>query len=208
VLVRKRLVVPVVASRIIGLRGARVGYIRLTSFTTGSGDAVRARTVRILRSHPRGLVLDLRGNGGGSVAGAYAIASLFLPKGATVLRMEGRHFPATTYRTRVAPIAPRLPVVVLVDHASASASEILAAALRDHRRAMIVGERTFGKAVVQDRRPLAGGAALHLTVARYYTPSGADLNHRGVAPDVRASDPLRTARDEALDLAADIARDS
>src|SRR6266545_1290719 len=109
----------------------------------------------------------------------------------------GQHEPHEVFRA-VGGVATRLPVVVLVDRYSASSAEIVAAALRDHHRATVVGERTFGKALVQSIDPLDNGAALELTIARYYTPSGADISNVGVAPQIRAHDDRRTPEDEAL----------
>ena len=205
-LTRRKIVVPVVAAKMLTRAGQRVGYLRLTSFTNGSADTVARQLRRLRAARVDRMVIDLRGNGGGSVRDAYRIAGHLLPRGSTVLRMQGLHYPAVTYSTRTHPIVPTIPLVVLVDRASASASEILTAALRDNGRATVVGERTFGKAVVQDRRPLPGGAALSLTVARYLTPSGSDLNHRGLTPDRIARDIATTKIDEALELAATIAR--
>jgi carboxyl-terminal processing protease len=114
-----------------------------------------------------------------------------------VVSVVGRHEPRQTFRA-VGGFATRLPVVVLVDRYSASSSEIVAAALRDNHRATVVGERTFGKALVQSIDPLENGAALELTVARYYTPSGQDISNVGVVPQIRAVDERRTPADEAL----------
>jgi carboxyl-terminal processing protease len=101
-------------------------------------------------------------------------------------------------------VATKLPVVVLVDHYTASSAEIVAAALRDNHRATVVGDRTFGKALVQAFDPLANGAALELTVARYRTPAGADLSGIGLAPQIRAVDRPRTKQDEALLMALQV----
>jgi carboxyl-terminal processing protease len=111
---------------------------------------------------------------------------------------EGRHSPRRTHRTDGRPAAGELPLVVLVDRGSASASEIVAGALRDAGRARLVGERTFGKALVQVTKPLRDGGALKLTTARYLTPDGFDLAKRGLPPHVNAVDDPATAPDEAL----------
>ena len=121
------------------------------------------------------------------------MSSLFLDRG-VVVSLVGRHEPHEVFRA-IGGVATRLPVVVLVDRYSASSAEIVAAALRDHHRATVVGERTFGKALVQSIDPLDNGAALELTIARYYTPSGEDISNVGVA---RRSTP-RTTRGRASD---------
>ena len=141
-------------------------------------------------------MLDLRENPGGLIEQAVAVSSLFLDRG-VVVSLLGRHEPHEVYRA-VGGTATHLPVVVLVDRYSASSSEIVAAALRDHHRATLVGERTFGKALVQSIDPLDNGAALELTIARYYTPSGEDISNVGVVPQIHAVDDPRTSSDDAL----------
>jgi carboxyl-terminal processing protease len=141
-------------------------------------------------------VLDLRQNPGGLLDEAVAVSSLFLARG-VVVSLAGRHEPREVFRA-VGGVATREPVVVLVDRFSASSAEIVAAALRDHHRATLVGERTFGKALVQSIDPLHNGAALELTIARYFTPSGSDISNVGVAPQIHAVDEERTPDDEAL----------
>ena len=116
---------------------------------------------------------------------------------ATSSRSAALHAPERTYQARRG-VATRLPLVVLVDRGTASSAEVVAAALRDDHRAEIVGTRTYGKALVQSVDPLEDGGALELTVAHYYTPSGADISGTGVRPDVRASDRRGTPADEAL----------
>ena len=151
---------------------------------------------RLERQGASGSVLDLRQNPGGLLDQAVAVSSLFLDRG-VVVSLAGRHEPRRVLRA-VGGVATRLPLVVLVDRFSASSAEIVAAALRDHHRATLIGERTFGKAVVQTIDVLHNGAALELTIARYYTPSGADISHVGVVPQIHAVDNDRTPQDEAL----------
>jgi carboxyl-terminal processing protease len=151
---------------------------------------------RLERQGARGFVLDLRQNPGGLLEEAVAVSSLFLDRG-VVVSLAGRHEPREVFRA-VGGVATRQPLVVLVDRFSASSAEIVAAALRDHHRATLVGERTFGKALVQSIDPLHNGAALELTIARYFTPSGTDISNIGVAPQIHAVDDWRTTQDEAL----------
>jgi carboxyl-terminal processing protease len=187
---------PAVHSRLLSYAGRRWGHVRLSGFRIGA-SVVLGREIRMLERHgAAGIVLDLRQNPGGLLDQAVAVSSLFLDRG-VVVSLVGRHEPREVFRT-VGGLATRLPLVVLVDRYSASAAEIVAAALRDHNRATIVGERTFGKALVQSIDPLGNGAALELTIARYYTPSGGDISNVGVAPQIVARDNPATLQDEAL----------
>jgi len=170
--------------------------VRLSAFRSGAAMVLSLELRRLQRLGAQGFVLDLRQNPGGLLDQAVAVASLFVEHG-IVVSLVSRHEPRAVFRAAGA-VATRLPVVVLVDRFSASSSEIVAAALRDHHRATVVGERTFGKALVQSIDPLGGGAALELTIARYFTPSGRDISNVGIAPQIRARDNPRTTTDEAL----------
>lgn len=197
-LTRARIRVPSVASRMETVGDEKVGYIRLGQFTRGSAEALRDAITSLRDKGASALVLDLRGDPGGLVTEAVAVTGAFLPKGAEVFVTEGLHSPREVYRTDTDPVAGDLPVVVLTDRGSASASEIVAGALRDADRATLVGQRTFGKALVQSTVLLRDGGALKLTTARYLTPSGFDLAKRGLAPDVKIADDPATAPDEVL----------
>jgi carboxyl-terminal processing protease len=187
---------PVVEARLLDYAGRRWGHVRLSGFRVGAA-VVLGRELRLLdRQGAQGFVLDLRQNPGGLLDQAVAVSSLFLRRG-VVVTLVGRHQPHEVFRT-TGGIATKKPLVVLVDRYSASSAEIVAAALRDHRRATLVGERTFGKALVQSIDPLDNGAALELTIARYYTPSGADISNVGVVPAVHAVDDPQTSNDDAL----------
>jgi carboxyl-terminal processing protease len=155
------------------------GYVRLEEFSDGSPKELEKAIRDVEGRGARQLVLDLRGNPGGSVTAAVEIASLFLPKDATVLRAIGRK--KTGYEdvtVRKAGDFRQLPLVVLVDGGSASASELLAGALQDHDRALVLGRRTFGKALMQTSLPLPNGDMLWLTTARIATPSGRVIQRR------------------------------
>jgi carboxyl-terminal processing protease len=183
-----------------------VGYVYLEHFNDGVGDQVRARVTRLRDAGARALVLDLRGDGGGLVREALKVASAFLPNGSPVVTTSGAHSDTRTLRTSGDPVAGDLPLVVLVDRNSASASEIVSGALRDAKRGELVGERTFGKALVQSTIPLRNGGALKLTTQRYLTPSGFDLAHRGLPPAVHVVDDPHTPKvDEALQKALAVA---
>ena len=154
-----------------------IGYVRLEQFLHQASAEVRAGIDSLGAGGPlRGLVLDLRGNPGGLLEQAVEIVGLFVPARTPVVSTRGRAAStARGYATRAEPLAPELPVVVLVDGASASASEIVAGALQDHDRAVVVGETTFGKGLVQVVRPMPYGTALKLTVSRYFIPSGRSI---------------------------------
>jgi carboxyl-terminal processing protease len=207
---RARISVPVVQSKIANAGGRRAGYIALSTFGPRTahvevGDAIR----RLKRRKAKGIVLDLRGNGGGLVSEAQLIASMFLGDG-KIVTTRGRAVKAQTLFAVGHPIAGSLPTVVLVDRGTASASEIVAGALQDRRRATLVGTRTFGKGVFQEVMPLDNGGALDLTVGQYFLPSGRNLGGAGtkpgsgIRPDVQAQDDPATPRDEALDKALDV----
>lgn len=187
---------PVVDARLLSYAGMRWGVVRLSAFRSGAALVLSRELRRLERLGAQGFVLDLRHNPGGLLDQAVAVASLFLDHG-IVVSLVSRHEPRAVFRA-AGGAATRLPLVVLVDRFSASSSEIVAAALRDHHRAAVVGEHTFGKALVQSIDPLGGGAALELTIARYYTPSGQDISNVGVRPQLRAVDDPRTPTDEAL----------
>ncbi len=180
---------PVVASTVRTVHGVKLGVIALATFSPGAHGEVREAVERVLRKGARGIVLDLRANGGGLVEEARLIASIFIEKG-TIVSTRGRTQPNQTLMAAGDAIPASIPLVVLVDHNTASASEIVAAALQDHHRATVVGTRTFGKGVFQEEEPLSNGGALDITVGEYFTPNGRNLGGGGVkqgagiAPDV------------------------
>ncbi|MEQ8833415.1 MAG: S41 family peptidase [Miltoncostaeaceae bacterium] len=201
-LTRSRVRIPPVRSRVIERRQERVGYLKLDRFTRGAAEALRERADDLLAEDVDGLVLDLRQDPGGLVNEAVGVAAVFLPEGSAVVTTEGRAQPRRTLRTSADPVGDgEVPLVVLVDRNSASSAEIVAGALRDGDRARLVGEPTFGKALVQSTWLLRDGGALRLTTARYLTPDGFDLAERGLPPDVRSVDDPDTPADEALDAA-------
>lgn len=150
-----------------------IGYIILDSFTENCAREVRLALVDLKNRGARGFILDLRGNGGGSMAEAIDIAGLFVPKGTTVVSTKGKMTQASqTYKTRREPLDANMPLVVLVDGQSASSSEIVAGAIQDLDRGVIMGRRTYGKGLVQAVRELPYNASLKVTTSKYYTPSG------------------------------------
>lgn len=168
-----------------------IGYVDLSQYTEHTAEELRAAIFSLMKQGATSLVLDLRGNGGGVVSEAVKIVNFFLPKGKEVLSMRGKgQLVNQTYRTEAEPIAPRLPLVVLVDYGTASAAEITAGALQDYDRAVIIGERTFGKGLVQQPLALPHSAMAKVTVAKYYIPSGRclqayDFKHRNAAGQPR-----------------------
>ena len=161
-----------------------IGYVGLTTFSEKSYPEVRAGVEELIKDGAKSLILDLRGNGGGLVESAVEILGMFLPKGTTVLTTRGKGvMNEKIYRTSVNPVDTKIPLVVLVDGNSASASEIVTGALQDLDRAVVIGNRSFGKGLVQSTRELPYDGLLKVTVAKYYIPSGRliqaiDYSHR------------------------------
>lgn len=160
------------------------GYIQLTDFTPDAGKEVRQALISLKEKGIKNLILDLRGNPGGLLQEAVNICNLFLPKGVTVVETKGKikeH--NVTYKTLNPPVDLEIPVIVLIDRGSASASEIVAGTLQDYDRAIVLGEKSFGKGLVQINRDLSYNSKLKITTAKYYTPSGRciqvlDYTHR------------------------------
>ena len=147
-------------------------------------------------------MFDLRGNGGGLLSEAVLVSSIFIEDG-EIVSVRGRHRPERTQDAEGDAINEKIPVVTLVDGGSASASEIVTGALRDRKRAKVVGTRTFGKGLVQEIQPLSNGGVLDITVANYYLPGGETISTKGIKPEIRAVDDPDTDRDEALPVAVD-----
>jgi len=170
---------PVVASSIHTVHGVKLGYVELATFSPGAHAEVREAVEHELHEGAQGIVLDLRDNGGGLVEEAQLIASIFIPKG-TIVTTRGRTVPTETLTATGDAISTSIPVVVLVDANTASASEIVTSALQDHHRATVVGTHTFGKGVFQEEEPLSNGGALDITVGEYFTPNGRNLGGGGI----------------------------
>jgi len=170
---------PVVASATKTVHAVKLGIVALATFSLGAHGEVQEAVERELHAGVRGLVFDLRANGGGLVEEAQLIASIFISKG-TIVTTRGRSQPTQVLLATGGAIAPSIPMVVLVDSGTASASEIVTAALQDHHRATVVGTHTFGKGVFQQEEPLSNGGALEITVGEYFTPSGRNLGGGGV----------------------------
>lgn len=183
-LTRRAISLPTVYSRMLP---NHVAYLDIEEFGQNTGAQTQTQFNRLLAQHPRGLVLDLRDNPGGEVVQALKVANLFVPKGPVVTLKYKNPKKDVTYRSQGP--GTRLPIVVLVNGETASAAEILSAAIQERQGGQLVGTRTYGKGIVQQVIPLSGGASLKLTVARYYTPDGQYIEHVGLKPNVKAVEP-------------------
>jgi len=195
--------VPQVASKVVELEGVKYGVVALSQFGGGAHAEVYDAVRKAVKKGAKGLVLDLRANGGGLVTEAQLVTSGFLKDGA-IVTTRGRNVRERTLKATGDPVAADAPLVVLVDKNTASASEIVAGALQDRGRAKIVGTKTFGKGVFQEVIELSNGGALDITAGQYFTPSGRNLGGKGVKtgagikPDVAAQDDPKTKADEGL----------
>jgi carboxyl-terminal processing protease len=201
---RERIEVPLTRARMRERDGHKIGVVELMAFSEGAHAAL-ARDIKRLRAQgAEGIVLDLRGNPGGLLVEGVAVASIFIEDG-KIVSVRGRHRAERVHNAEGDAIVPaNVPVAVLVDGGSASASEIVTGALRDRHRATVVGTHTFGKGLVQEVEDLSNGGELKLTTAHYYLPDGETIiTHKGIKPQVRAKDDPKTDRDEALPVAVD-----
>jgi carboxyl-terminal processing protease len=200
---RAEVEIPVVRAEMRREDGRKIAHVRLAGFTSGAHGEVGEAVRRLLKEGAEGVVLDLRDNGGGLLNEAVMVSSVFIPDG-KIVSTKGRSRPTQVYEATGNAIDTDIPVVVLVNDRSASASEIVTGALQDRDRATVVGTRTFGKGVFQEIEPLSNGGALDITVGEYFLPSGRNLGGGGVSrgagvkPDVQAEDDPDTPRDEAL----------
>jgi carboxyl-terminal processing protease len=196
---RERIRVPAARSKLRRTEGHKLGVLQLAGFTSGAHGELTQEIRKRERSGAEGYVLDLRANGGGLLDEAVLVSSAFVPNG-VIVTTKGRKRPKRVFEA-TGDTVTRKPVVVLVDRGTASASEIVTAALHERLGSPVVGRRTFGKGVFGQIFDLSNGGALDLVVGNYYTPDGHNINHKGIEPDVAASDNPDTKRDEALDRA-------
>jgi carboxyl-terminal processing protease len=199
--VRESILVPSVESKMLE---GDIAYVRLLTFGDETTSDLRAVLKTLMAETPRGLILDLRGNGGGYLNTAVDVTSEFLEEGVVLTERFGDG-EEEVYRARSGGLATEIPMVVLIDAGSASASEIVAGALQDHERAILVGETTYGKGSVQDWVTLDGdGGAVRVTVARWYTPNDRQINEQGLKPDLEvpiSEEDVAAGRDPQLDRA-------
>lgn len=170
---------PVVASQMRNYHGVKLGWVYLATFSEGAHGEVYDAVHSLLKNGARGILLDLRANGGGLVSEAQLVASIFIAHG-VIVTTRGRTQPTIVLAAAGGAISAHIPLVVLVDHNTASASEIVTAALQDHKRATVVGTHTYGKGVFQELEPLSTGGAIKITVGEYFTPNGRNLGGSGV----------------------------
>jgi carboxyl-terminal processing protease len=183
-LVRQPIKVQSVHSRMLG-GDTPLAYARISIFSEPTGAQLREQLGPLLAQGARGVVLDLRGNPGGYLNSAVDVVSAFLKDGVVLYQARDAADPARrAYRTSGNPQAPDLPIVVLVDHGSASAAEIVAAALRDSQRGVLIGARTFGKGTAQELHTLSDSSQLRLTVSQWLTPAGHAIQGEGLQPDI------------------------
>lgn len=175
-----------------------LGYIRLFGFARGAGDQVHEEVQQMVADGIRGVVLDLRDNGGGLFQEAVGVASSFIEDGEIVTYRE-RSMDDIVYEAE-GDAFQDLPLVVLVNEGTASASEIVAGALQDRERAVLIGTTTYGKGSVQEVVPLTDSSALKLTIAAYLTPDGHDINGHGIDPDVKVDDVSSVQRARAVEI--------
>ena len=176
------------------------GYIRISAFQERTGSDLRKAISKLKRANDKknlkGLVLDLRNNPGGLLSAAVEVSDAFL-EGGVVVSIKGRDESNTmTHSAKGMDLLNEAPIVVLINGGSASASEIVAGALQDHKRAIVMGTQSFGKASVQTVVPLGNGSALKLTTARYYTPAGTSIQAKGIAPDIVLDDVKVSKKDD------------
>ncbi|MEM9774104.1 MAG: S41 family peptidase [Chloroflexota bacterium] len=177
-----QILVPSVFARML-IDAPEVGYIQLSRFSGETPDELEQALTDLQGAGATGLILDLRGNGGGLLDASVAVVDHFIEDG-LILRQESRSEGEKIYEATADSPAPEIPVVVLVDAGTASAAEIVAGALQDRGRAKLVGTKTFGKGSVQLVFDLSDGSSIHVTSARWYTPNGAQLDQQGLLPDI------------------------
>ncbi|MBI2524060.1 S41 family peptidase [Candidatus Peregrinibacteria bacterium] len=200
---REDIHVPSVEEELKNTEKGPIAYIAINQFGDGTVKEVTASIASAKKSGVRGLILDVRFNGGGYLDGAVALASLFLQQG-KVVSVKGRGDSLSHHYVTGRPALPDLPIVILVNQGSASAAEILAGALQDHKRATVIGTKSFGKGTVQEVIDLPEGSGLRLTTAHWLLPSGRNLAHEGIAPDIvidRSPEDIDAKRDPQLDAA-------
>ena len=181
-LTRATIEVPTVRYTLRQEGNRQVGYIRLREFSAHAAEQMERAIRKLNASEVDGFVLDLRGNPGGLLNASIEIARMWLDRGA-IVRTEDRKGGSELTKANKTALTNR-PLVVLVDGNSASASEILTGALKDNKRATVIGSKTFGKALVQSVHELADGSGVAITIAHYYTPNGTDINKKGITPDI------------------------
>lgn len=196
-LTRAEVTLPNISASVKAIGGKKLGYVRMLSFSEAAHAQLGREVEKVEKKGADGILLDLRHNPGGLLEEAVLSANIFLPEDEVVVRTRSRTQGDSVHKTPGDPISD-LPVVVLVDGGTASAAEILAAALADDAGVPVVGTRTYGKGLFQEERDLTNGGALKLSVGEFFTPDGVNLaQSHGIHPEVRAKDDQATPADEA-----------
>ncbi len=195
---RQRIEIPETSSRMIPDKGTKVGYVQLYQFGGYAARDVTQNVTALAAKGAQWFILDMRYNPGGLLTQAVDVTNIF-QKG-VVTSTKGLHSPLEVFEAND-PVVTSKPMVVLVNADSASAAEIVTGALKDHRRAEIIGTRTFGKGLVQTIVALGDGSSLKLTTAVYLTPNGTDINHKGIQPNIVVVNNPKTKKDEQLQAA-------
>lgn len=206
---RDDILIPSVTARILE-EDPDIGYIQLSRFSGESGNEVGQAIAMLQAEGAQQLILDLRHNGGGLLDAAVSVSDHFLQE-LPILFQETRSNEETTYYTTDETIAGDMPLVVLIDRATASASEIVAGALHDHDRAILIGSQTFGKGSVQLVYDLSDGSSVHVTSARWFTPEGHQIDQQGLEPDIvveLSQEDIDNGRDTVLERAVEYLQNS
>jgi carboxyl-terminal processing protease len=201
-LTRRQVEIPQVTGHMETINGKKVAYVRLAGFFPGAHGELRKEIENLYAQGAQGLVLDLRGNGGGLLTEGVLVSSIFVPSG-VIVSTHGRTQDTRTFDATGDPL-PRHPTVVLINGDTASASEIVTAALEQSGVAKVVGTTSFGKGTFQEVIPLKNGGALDLTVGQYLTRNGTSINNVGIPPQVKAKDNPSTKPDEGINKALQV----
>jgi carboxyl-terminal processing protease len=188
-LVRAEFEVPVVETQLFEEDLGKIAYLRLSSFTRSADEEVTNALTALLDQDPDGLILDLRDNGGGFLDQAVAVADRFLSEGVVLYERNNEGTVNETFRSLTGDLGEEIPLVVLVNAGSASASEIVAGAVKDNGRGILIGETTFGKGSVQHVHTLTDGSELRVTIARWFTPGNRSISEEGILPDIEVATP-------------------
>lgn len=200
---REDIHVPSVEYELKNTKGGPIASIAINQFGDDTVKEVTTSIASAKKAHAKGLILDVRYNGGGYLDGAVALASLFLQQG-KVVSVKGRSDSLSHQYVTGHPTLPDLPIVILINQGSASAAEILAGALQDHKRATVMGTKSFGKGTVQEVIDLPEGSSLRVTTAHWLTPNGRNLAKEGITPDIvidRTPEDINAKKDPQLDAA-------
>lgn len=198
--VRQKIVIKSVEWSQKNVEGKKIAYIKIRQFGDDTDLLFEAAAKDIQKNNPEGIILDLRNDPGGYLESAVTVSSYFIKDGIIVME-KGRNDSSKDYRSTGNGSLGKFKVTVLVNEGSASASEIVAGALRDRSNSKLVGEKTFGKGSVQELLDLSDGSAVKITVAKWLTPSGKQINGEGLEPDIKISDDEETEKDEQLERA-------